>query len=145
VKVPDVHHIHFTSIGVLISDIPSLASATATNERTRRNVEAVWRSALSFLNAAVKESGRHEGLDAFRSRHPKMETLEKPRRRRWVQGPQGRLRVTTPGAAAFRSSSFTETAEIDTSRSRAGWAARSYVRPRACSPWRRRRWSVRSA
>ncbi len=98
VKVPDVHHIHFTSIGVLISEAPSLAKATKAGERTRRSVDAVWRSTLSFLDAAMKESGsRTKGWVPSDPEILKMEILESAPAGGWVRGPQGRLRVDDGG------------------------------------------------
>jgi pimeloyl-ACP methyl ester carboxylesterase len=98
VKVPDIHHIHFTSIGVLISVAPSLAKATKAGERTRRSADAVWRSTLSFLDAAVKESGSHaKGWTPSDPDILKMETFESAPASAWVRGPQGRLRVDDGG------------------------------------------------
>jgi pimeloyl-ACP methyl ester carboxylesterase len=98
VRVPDIHHIHFTSIGKLISVAPSLAKATKAGEGTRRSSEAVWRSTLSFLDAAMKESGSHtKGWTPSDPDILKMETLENAPASAWVRGPQGRLRVDDGG------------------------------------------------
>ena len=98
VKVPDVHHIHFTSVGVLISVAPSLAKATKAGDGTRRSFDAVCRSTLSFLDAAMKESGsRTKGWTPSDPDILKMETFESAPAGAWVQGPQGRLRVDDGG------------------------------------------------
>ncbi|HLN57157.1 MAG TPA: alpha/beta fold hydrolase [Thermoanaerobaculia bacterium] len=98
VRVPDIHHIHFTSIGVLISAAPSLAKATKAGERTRRSVDAVCHSTLSFLDAAVKESASQtKGWTPSVPDTLKMETFESAPASAWVRGPQGRLRVDDGG------------------------------------------------
>ena len=98
VKVPDVHHIHFTSIGTLISVAPSLAKATSAGDGTRRNIEAVWRSTLSFLDAAMKESGPlTKGWTPSDPDILKMEVLADAPAVGWIRGPQGRLRVDDGG------------------------------------------------
>ena len=98
VKVPDIHHIHFTSVGALIPVAPSLAKATKAGEGTRRSSEAVWRSTLSFLDAAMKEPGSHaKGWTPSDPDILKMETFESAPASAWGRGPQGRLRVDDGG------------------------------------------------
>jgi pimeloyl-ACP methyl ester carboxylesterase len=98
VRVPDVRHIHFTSIGALISVAPSLAKATSANERTRWSYEAVCRSTISFLDAAVKESGStKKGWTPSNPDTLKMESFESAPAGPWIQGRQGRLRVDDGG------------------------------------------------
>jgi pimeloyl-ACP methyl ester carboxylesterase len=98
VKVPDVHHIHFTSIGVLITEAPSLAKATKAGTGTRGSVDAVFRSTLSFLDATMKDSGsRTTGWTPSDPQILKMETLESAPAGAWIRGPQGRLRVDDGG------------------------------------------------
>ncbi len=98
VRVPDVRHIHFTSIGALISIAPSLAKATSANERTRWSYEAVCRSTISFLDAAMKESGSHKkGWTPSNPEILKMESFESALAGIWIQGRQGRLRVDDVG------------------------------------------------
>ncbi|HJW13755.1 MAG TPA: alpha/beta fold hydrolase [Thermoanaerobaculia bacterium] len=98
VRVPDMHHIHFTSVGALVGRAPSLAAATSAAPGTRDSFDAVCRSTLSFLDTFVKEPGSRE--KEWRPSDPDLlvfEKLEGPQAGDWIAGSQGRLRLEDGG------------------------------------------------
>ncbi len=97
VRVPGVHHVHFTSFGPLSSRAPSLAAATRAADGTRKSVEAVESSTLAFLDIFLKGEVRP---GTWKPSDPEFLTVEIPRgevRARWIEGPRGRLRVDDGG------------------------------------------------
>lgn len=101
VKVPAMHHVHFTSVGSLASLAPSLASATGATEATAGSVEAVARSTVSFLDAAMKKSSG--GPEGWKPPGSELSAVERPPgagKAAWIAGPQGRLRIDDGGAGS---------------------------------------------
>lgn len=97
VRVPDVHHVHFTSVGSLSSRAPSLATATRATDGTGRSVEAVESSTLAFFDTFLKTDSSGA---AWKPSDPEFLVAEIPAgdtRARWIEGPRGRLRVDDGG------------------------------------------------
>jgi pimeloyl-ACP methyl ester carboxylesterase len=100
VRVPDVHHVHFTSVGPLSSRAPSLAAATRALGGTGKSVEAVESSTLAFLDTFLKGIDRSDAAWKPPDSEFLLLTAEIPRgdrRARWIEGPRGRLRVDDGG------------------------------------------------
>jgi pimeloyl-ACP methyl ester carboxylesterase len=98
VRVPDVHHVHFTSVGPLSSRAPSLAAATRAADGTGRSIEAVESSTLAFLDIFLNGTDRSGA--PWKPSDPEFLTVEIPRgelRARWIEGLRGRLRVDDGG------------------------------------------------
>ena len=101
VKVPDMHHVHFTSAGALLPRAPSLAAATRASSGTTRSVQAVSAATISFLDSILKSSPG--AAAAWKPADPRLIAEEKPaaaqRGGTWVPGPRGRLKVDDGGPA----------------------------------------------
>jgi|GEM_PF-266741 len=101
VKVPDVHHVHFTSAGPLLSRAPSLAKATRADSSSLRSVEAVQAATICFLDAAWKADVRAGSASAgWKPADPKLSVAERPQvasSGAWIPGPRGRLKVDDGG------------------------------------------------
>lgn len=99
VKVPDMHHVHFTSAGNLLARAPSLAKATRAAAGTSKSVEGVQRAAISFLDSVFKQPPGQPAA-AWKPADPAFTLTEKPpavRSGTWIPGPRGRLRVDDGG------------------------------------------------
>ena len=98
VRAPDMHHVHFASVGPLSSRAPSLAAATRATDGTGKSVAAVESSTLTFLDIFLKGSDRSGA--AWKPSDPEFLTVDIPRgdaRAQWIEGPRGRLRVDDGG------------------------------------------------
>jgi dienelactone hydrolase len=57
VEVPGLHHYHFTSLGAVTVDQPSLRTALGATEETARGYAAMASATLTFLDAFLSENG----------------------------------------------------------------------------------------
>lgn len=102
VKVPAMRHVHFTSVGPLSSQTPSLAAATRATAATDRSVKVVSSSTVSFLDAFVKPPrGEASGWKPADPEFPVMEKRQGAGEERSIPGAGGRLRVDDGGAGGL--------------------------------------------